>query len=131
MSDRPFVPPSRVSARNGQDGTKGRDDGTTARSGLSGRLAPWADPVTGALGWHITIPSRRLTALVAETVSAVTISAHEKGEWQVHIPQAVLTVTVMNADTAALQCTLSIHPNSELFILAFTPWSPVIVLKCP
>jgi hypothetical protein len=49
----------------------------------------------------------------------------------VHIPQAVLTVTVMKADTAALHCTLSIHSHSELFILAFAPWPAATVLKCP
>ena len=127
MSDRPFVPPSRVSARNGRAGTKGRDEGTTARAGLSGRLAPWADPVTGMPGWQVTTPSRR----IAETVSAAAISAHEKGEWQVHIQQAALTVTVMNADTAALHCTLSIHPHSGVFILAFAPWPAAAVLRCP
>jgi hypothetical protein len=49
----------------------------------------------------------------------------------VHIPQAALTVTVTNADTAALQCTLSIYPHPEAFILAFAPWSAATVLKCP
>ena len=48
-----------------------------------------------------------------------------------HIPQAVLTVTIMKADTAALHCTLSIHPHSEVFILAFAPWPAATVLKCP
>jgi hypothetical protein len=127
VSDRPFVPPSRVSARNGRAGTKGRDEGTTARAGISGRLAPWADPVTGTLGWQVTTPSRRLAVLVAETESAAAVSAHE---WQVHIPQAALTVAVMKADTAALHCTLSIHPHSEVFILAFAPWPAATVLKC-
>jgi hypothetical protein len=108
-----------------------RDDETTARAGLNGRLAPWADPVTGALGWQAATPSRRLAALVAETESAAAVSAHEKGEWQVHIPKAALTVTVMKADTAALHCTLSIHPHPEVFILAFAPWPAATVLKCP
>jgi hypothetical protein len=49
----------------------------------------------------------------------------------VHIPQVVLAVTVMNADTAALQCTLSIHPHPEIFILAFAPWPATTVLKFP
>ena len=96
-----------------------------------GRLAPWADPVTGALGWQLTTPSRRLTALVAETEPEGTIFAHEKGEWQVHIQKAVLTVTVVNADTAAKHCTIRIRPHSELFILAFAPWPAATVLKCP
>jgi hypothetical protein len=131
VSNRPFVPPSRVSARNGQAGTKGRDEGTTARADRSGRLTPWADPVTGTLGWQVTAPSRRLTALIAETAPAATISARGKREWHAHIPQTVLTVTVMNADTAALQCTLSIHPHSEVLILAFAPWPAATVLQCP
>jgi len=129
VSDRPFVPPSRVSARMGEtrdEGTKGRHEGTAARAGLSGCLAPSADPVTGALGWQVITPSRRLAALVAETVSV-----HETGEWQAHIPQRAIAVTVMNADTAAQYCTLSIHPHTELLILAFAPWSAPTVLKCP
>jgi hypothetical protein len=94
------------------------------------RLAPWAEPVTDTLGWQATTTSRRLAALIAETFSG-TISAHQKGEWQVHIPQAALTVTVMNADTAALQCTLTIYPHPEAFIVAFAPWAAATVLKCP
>jgi hypothetical protein len=128
VSDRPFVPPSRVSARKG--GT--RDEGTKGpRSGTTGQLAPWADPVTGALGWQVAAPSRRLAALIAETIPAGTISAYGKGEWRVRIPQTVLAVTVMNADTAALECTLSIHPDSGIFTLAFAPWPAATVLKCP
>jgi hypothetical protein len=131
VSDRPFVPPSRVSARMAgtrDAGTKGRSGGTAGRSG---RLAPWTDPAGEALGWQVTTPSRPLAALIAETVPAGTISAHEKGEWRLHIPQAALAVTVKNADTVALNCTLSIHPYSEMFILAFAPWSAATVLKCP
>jgi hypothetical protein len=79
----------------------------------------------------VITPSCRLAALVAETAPAGTISAREKGQWQVNIPQAVLAVTVMNADTAALNCTLSIHPHPEVFILAFAPWPAATVLKCP
>ena len=48
-----------------------------------------------------------------------------------HIPQPALTVTVTNADTAALQCTLRIYPHPDVFILAFAPWSASAVLKCP
>jgi hypothetical protein len=131
VSDRPFVPVSRVSARNGHTGTKGRDEGTTTRTGRRGRLAPWADPVTNTLGWQVTAPSRRLAALIADTAPAAAIAAHGKREWHAHIPQAVLAVTVMNADTVALQCTLSIHPHSEIFILTFSPWPVTFVLKCP
>jgi hypothetical protein len=130
VSDRPFVPVSRVSARNGHAGTKGRDEGTTARADRSGRLAPWADPVTGALGWQVTVPSRRLAALIAETALATKISGHGKREWRAYILQTVLTVTVVNADTAALQCTISIHPHSEMLILEFAPWSAATVLRC-
>jgi hypothetical protein len=131
VSDRPFVPVSRVSARNGQAGTKGQDEETTARAGRSGRLVPWADPVTDALGWRVTSPSRRLTVLIAETVPATKISAHGKGEWHAHIPHAVLAVTIINADTVTLQCTLSIHPHSQILILTFAPWPAATILKCP
>jgi hypothetical protein len=49
----------------------------------------------------------------------------------VHIPQPALTVTVTNADIAALQCTLTIYPHPEEFILVFAPWPAATVLKCP
>jgi hypothetical protein len=46
VSDRPFVPPPRVSARNARDETKGQDEGTTAartvRSRCKPRPARWA-----------------------------------------------------------------------------------------
>ena len=42
VSDRPFVPPSRASARNGRDGTTGRDDGTNARPTGSHRSTRYA-----------------------------------------------------------------------------------------
>lgn len=95
-----------------------------------GQLAPRAEPVTDALGWQVTTPSRELAALVAEK-SAGTVSAAEKGKWQARIPQPVLTVTVINADTVALQCTVRIHPHPELFTLKFAPWPAATVLKCP
>jgi hypothetical protein len=82
-----------------------------------------------ALGWQVTTASRRLAALVAET-TAGTISTHHEGEWQVHILQAVLAVTVMNADIVALQCNLSIRPHPEVLVLAFAPWQAATVLKC-
>ena len=95
-----------------------------------GWLAPRAESVTDALGWQATTTSRRFAALIAET-TAGTISLRQKGEWEVHIPQAVLAVTVMNADTAALQCALSIHPHPQIFILVFVPWPATTVLKFP
>jgi hypothetical protein len=85
----------------------------------------------GALGWQAATASRRLAALIAETVLAGKISAHGKWEWLVRIPQAVLTVTVMNADIVALECTVCIRPDSGVFTLAFAPWSAATVLKCP
>jgi hypothetical protein len=95
-----------------------------------GQLAPWAELVTGALGWQVTTPSRRLAALIAETIPAGKISANKKGEWQVHIQQVVLAVTVINAGTAALQCMIDINPSSDVFTLIFAPWSTATVLKC-
>ena len=109
----------------------GQDDGTTARDGRSGRLSPWADPVTGALGWQAATPSRRLAALIAETVPAGEIPARGKGEWKVRIPQPVLMVTVMSTDAAALECGVCINPNPGIFTLKFTPWSTATVLQFP
>jgi hypothetical protein len=93
-----------------------------------GRLAPRADPVTGALEWHVTTPSRELAALIAEA-SGGTISAHDK--YQVRIPQPILTSTILSADAEALQCTVTIHPHPGLFILAFAPWPANTVIKYP
>ena len=93
-----------------------------------GRLTPRADPVTGALEWHVTTPSRELAALIAEA-SGGTISAHAK--CQVRIPKAVLTSTILSADADALQCTVRINPHPDLFILAFAPWPADMVIKYP
>ena len=102
-----------------------------ARSPYDGRLSPWADAATDAPGWQITTPSRRLAVAVAATVSGGTVHSHEKGEWQARIPQAVLMVVVIDADTDALRCHLSAQPHSGVFVLAFAPWPVTTVLKCP
>lgn len=47
------------------------------------------------------------------------------------IPQAVITVTILNADADALQCSVRILPHPGLFNLAFAPWPADMVVKCP
>jgi len=96
-----------------------------------GRLSPWADTATDAPGWQITTASRRLAAAVATTISAGTVHSRKKGEWQARIPQAVLMVVVIGADTDALRCHLSAQPHYGVFVLAFAPWPITTVLKCP
>ena len=63
MSDRPFVPPSRASARNGRDGTKGRDNGTTHPAPRDrGKVIPTASdprPPKGTLGGSNRLLSSR------------------------------------------------------------------------
>jgi len=95
-----------------------------------GRLSPWADAVTDVPAWQITTRSSRLAVAVATTIPGATVHPHEKGEWQARIPQAVLTVVVIDADADAPRCQLSAHPNSGVFALAFPPWLAVTVLKC-
>jgi len=40
-------------------------------------------------------------------------------------------VVVIDAGADTLQCHLSAHPDSGVFVLAFAPWPTAIVLKCP
>jgi hypothetical protein len=106
-------------------------DAMPDRDRCDGRLSPWADAAAGAPGWQITTPSRRLAAAVATTVSGRTVHCHEKGEWQAQIPQPVLMVVVIGADSGALWCRLSAGPHDGVFVLAFAPWPVTSVLKCP
>ena len=66
---------------------------------------------------------------MATTVSGGTVHSHEKGEWQARIPQAVLTVVVIGAESGALWCCLSARSDSGVFVLAFAPWPVTTVLK--
>ena len=68
---------------------------------------------------------------VATTLSGGTVHAHEKGEWQARLPQAVLMVVVIEADAGTLRCRLSARPHYGVFVLAFAPWPATTVLKCP
>jgi len=70
MSDRPIVPPSRVSARNGRDETMGRDDGTTRPAPRDGRqvirTARDLWPPKGTLGGsNRMLSSRDVAAILA------------------------------------------------------------------
>lgn len=95
-----------------------------------GRLSPWAEPATGALGWEVTTPSRRLAEAVA-TESQQAIPATGNDEWLVRVRKSVLAVTVANADTVTMRCTVAIHPHAETFIMEFAPWTAEMVIKCP
>jgi hypothetical protein len=95
-----------------------------------GRLTPWADPVTGTLGWQVTTASRHLAATVA-AISSGKAQPHEKGQWQARIPEAALTVLVTGADSDALWCRLGSRPDSGLLTVAIAPWTAATVLKCP
>jgi excisionase family DNA binding protein len=70
MSDRPIVPPSRVSARIGRYGTMGRDNGTTEPAPRDGRtVIPTASdhrPSKGTLGGsNRMLSSRDVAAILA------------------------------------------------------------------
>jgi hypothetical protein len=96
-----------------------------------GCLSAWAAPVTGAPGWQITAPSRRLAVAVATILTGGTVHPHETGEWQAQLPEAVLTVTVTGADNGTLWCRLSARPSLGIFTLTFAPWPAALVLRCP
>ena len=102
-----------------------------ARNPYDGRLSPWADAATDAPGWRIAATSRRLAVAVAAAVSGGTVHSHAKGEWQARIPQAVLMVVAIDADSDALWCRIATQPDSGVFVLAFAPWPAATVLKCP
>jgi hypothetical protein len=108
-----------------------RRDVMPARNPSDGRLSPWADAAADAPGWQIATTSRRLAVAVATTVSSGTVHRHVKGEWQAHIPQAVLIAVAIDADPDALWCRLSALPDSGVLVLAFAPWPAVTVLKFP
>jgi hypothetical protein len=96
-----------------------------------GRLSPWAGAAADAPGWQITTRSCRLAVAVATTLSGRTVHSHTKGEWHARIPQAILMVVVIGADTGALRCHLSARPDYGVFVLAFAPWPVTTVMKCP
>jgi excisionase family DNA binding protein len=68
MSDRPIVPPSRASARNGRDETMGRDDGTSHPVRRDGRkVIPTPNdprPQKGTLGGSNRMLSARDVAAI-------------------------------------------------------------------
>jgi hypothetical protein len=68
---------------------------------------------------------------VAAIVTGGTVHPHEKGEWQARLPEAVLTVAVIKADSGTLWCRLSARPSLGVFTLAFAPWPVPLVLSCP
>jgi hypothetical protein len=106
-------------------------DEQIARNLRDGHLSPWAAPVTGALGWQVTTPSRRLAVAVATVLTGGTVHSHKRGEWQTCIPQAVLMVVVIGADADTLRCRLSAQPHFGVFAVAFTPGPAAAVLECP
>jgi hypothetical protein len=102
-----------------------------ARGPCDARLSPWAAPVTGEPGWQITTSSRLLAVAVATILTGGTVHPHEEGEWQARLPEAVLTVAVIEADSGTLWCRLSARPSTGVFALAFAPWPVTLVLRCP
>ena len=98
-----------------------------------GQLSPWADPVSGTPRWQITTGSRRLALAVATIIPGGTVRCHEKGDWRARLPDAVLTVTALDADADAgvLRCRFSVQPSLGAFTLAFAPWPTTLVLRCP
>jgi hypothetical protein len=110
------------------------DDNETAKEvmpGHKGHLMPWANPVTGILGWQITTGSRRLAVAVATTIPGTAIHRPKKGEWQARIPHPSIMAIVIGADTAVLWCRVGNQPTPGTFTLAFAPWPATTVLKCP
>jgi hypothetical protein len=108
----------------------GADQPGAGEHGARGCLSPWAAPVTGALGWQVTTSSRRLAAAVA-ALSGGKAHPRGKGQWRAAIPQTAVPVVVTDADSKTLSCRLACQPDSGFLTLAFAPWTPATVLKCP
>ncbi|HEY1705072.1 MAG TPA: hypothetical protein VGG75_35700, partial [Trebonia sp.] len=83
----------------------------------------------GELGWHAVTPSRALAAAVADAYGGTV--RHGKGGWQARVPHAALTATAVHADAGALWCRLGNGADAGTFAVAFAPWRPDAVLKCP
>jgi hypothetical protein len=60
-----------------------------------------------------------------------TVRAHGDEQWHARIPEPALTVAVTGADDSALWCHPARLTDSTVLAVAFTPWTPVTVLKCP
>jgi hypothetical protein len=69
--------------------------------------------------------------VVTATASGGTVHPHEKGEWQAHLPKAVLTVVAIGADAERPWCRLIVRLPLGVFILSYEPWPAAIVIKCP
>jgi hypothetical protein len=102
---------------------------TTGRTQCGGRLAPWADPLTGALGWQVLTASRCLALAMAGECG--TARSHGGGEWHVRTTEPALTVAVTAADDITLWCRPDNLPDSCSLTVAFAPWTLATVLKCP
>jgi hypothetical protein len=101
----------------------------TGRTPCDGCLTPWADPVTGTLGWQVHTASRHLAVALAGKSRAV--QPNSKREWQAQIRQSALAVTVTAADDSALWCRLGSRPDSGVLTVTFTPWAAGTIVKCP
>jgi hypothetical protein len=97
---------------------------------VTGRLAPWADPLTGALGWTVLTTSRDLAAAIA-AVSGGKAHPGGPGQWEARIPGPAIAVTVISADSSALLCGLGSRPGAGGLTVPFAPWPAAVVLKCP
>jgi len=96
---------------------------------MNGRLSPWANPLTGTAGWQVLTNAECIA--VAMAGDSGTVRSHGDGEWHARIPEPALTVAVTGADDSALWCHPARLPDSCILAVAFTPWTPVTVLKCP
>ena len=94
-----------------------------------GLLSPWANPLTDALGWQLLTPSRCLAQAVAG--DSGTVRADGNGAWHARIAESSLSVAVVGADDSALWCRPAGVPGPCALTVAFAPWTPATVLKCP
>jgi hypothetical protein len=97
---------------------------------VDGCLSPWADATADAPGWQLTTRSRRLAVSLA-TATGGTVHSRGQGEWHSHIPQAVLTVVVIDVSADTMRCRLSTQPALGVIALGFAPWPAAAVLTCP
>jgi hypothetical protein len=107
----------------GASSRRSRSRSLAATGPAAGTLAPWADPLTGALGWQVRAPR-------AVGGNFKNAQKNETGEWQAQIPKSALTVTVIQADESALLLSLSPDDSPVILTIAVKPWTLGNVLKC-
>lgn len=87
----------------------------------TGTLTPYADPVTGTLGWQLTTPDRYLARAAAAASPGSTVRPGGHGRWHARLPGPALAVTDITAAPGALRCRLAAAPATGMLTVPLPP----------